>query len=120
MGYFTLIKTFGPWVLIALLIGAVLYMRTDLVATAADRDKAQAAVTELAAVNTANAAAIEKAKAVAAINDQTVIDLTTTIMGLRAKSLQSQQTVTKVISNDPVSKTWADLPVPDELRGAIN
>lgn len=120
MGYLWAIKTFGPWLAILLLIGGILYMRADLISIGADRDKAQAAAAELAKVNAADATAIEQAKAAAAINDQTVIDLNATIINLRVKASQSNAAIQKVISNDPKSKTWADLPVPDELRGAIN
>jgi uncharacterized membrane protein len=109
-----------PYVLIALLIGGILYMRADLIKVGADRDKAQAAVAELAAVNDANAKVIEADKAAALLNSQTVIDLTAQLADLRARSIKSQSDIQRIIGHDAKSKTWADLPVPDELRGAIN
>jgi hypothetical protein len=120
MNYVSIALKAAPYVLIALLIGVVLWMRNDLTATKADRDKAQAAVAELGAVNAANAKEIEQAKAAAAINDQAVIDLNKQIFDLRAKSLKSESNVQRIIVNDPKSKIWADMPVPDELRNAIN
>jgi hypothetical protein len=120
MTYLGAIKTFGPWVAILLLIGGILFMRGNLIEAKADRDKAQAAVAELAAINKANDKAMSDLKAAQLLNDTTVLDLNTKLLSLQTSAMKKRDDIKKVLTNDPKSKLWADVPLPDELRNAIN
>lgn len=120
MGYLWAVKTFGPWLLILLLVGGLLFMRGNLIQKDAEVDAAAKAIAQLVEVNTANAATIERQKAAAALNDQTEQALNAKLSALQVSATATQEAIKKVIANDPKSKAWADMLIPDELRGTIN
>jgi hypothetical protein len=120
MNYVSLALKAAPYVAIALLIGVVLYMRTDLAnanaASAAYKSQAE----QLAAINADNAKQLADANAARVANDAIVSDLNNQLAALRTNNAAAQATARKVIANDPASHVWAATAVPVGLLDTVN
>lgn len=116
----TLLRRYWPFLAIAGLVMALLYMRGDLASMKADKDRAEAKAATLQAVNDTNAKVIEGFAAQRLANDAIIQRLGE----IKTLNLGRETTVRTIIEkearNDPVVRDWLNQPVPIGLQRAIN
>ncbi|MAQ09593.1 MAG: hypothetical protein CMQ11_07140 [Gammaproteobacteria bacterium] len=115
-----LLRRYWPFLAIAGLVMALLYMRGDLASMKADKDRAEAKAATLESVNKTNAKVIEGFTQQRIANDAIIQQLT----GARTANATRETTVRTIIEkearNDPVVRDWLNQPVPSGVRRAIN
>ncbi|QJD54557.1 hypothetical protein [Sphingomonas phage Kharn] len=115
-----LLRRYWPFLAIAGLVMALLYMRGDIASLKADKDRAEAKAATLESVNKTNARVIEGFAAQRLANDAIIQQLA----GARTANATRETTVRTIIEkearNDPVVRDWLNQPVPSGVRGAIN
>lgn len=115
-----LLRRYWPFLAIAGLVMALLYMRGDIASLKADKDRAEAKAATLESVNKTNARVIEGFAAQRLANDAIIQQLA----GARTANATRETTVRTIIekeaSNDPVVRDWLNQPVPSGVRRAIN
>lgn len=115
-----LLRRYWPFLAIAGLVMALLYLRGDLAKMKADRDAAQTKAATLQAVNDTNAKVIEGFAAQRLANDAIIQRLGE----IKTVNLGRETTVRTIIEkearNDPVVRDWLNQPVPIGLQRAIN
>lgn len=116
----SLLRRYWPFLAIAGLVMALLYMRGDLASMKADKDAAQTKAATLESVNKSNVAIIEGFAAQRLANDAIIQRLGE----IKAGNVERETTVRTIIErearNDPTVRDWLNQPVPSGVRGAIN
>lgn len=116
----SLLRRYWPFLAIAGLVMALLYMRGDLASMKADKDAAETKAATLESVNKSNVAIIEGFAAQRLANDAIIQRLGE----IKAGNVERETTVRTIIErearNDPTVRDWLNQPVPSGVRGAIN
>lgn len=104
----------------ALLLGALLWLRADLVKAKADARQWQANAETFQKANERNLKTIEVYKEARKQNDKLTEELTVEIARLNARGVKISNDVKEAIRNDPQAYDWANTAVPDSLRNAAS
>lgn len=113
------IRAFGPYLAIAGLIFVVLFMRADNVKFKAERDSARTEVTRLEGINRQNAATMERIAQATEDNARIAETVSTDIAAIRSRGNTTRVVIQEEARNDPAVRAWADTPVPDGVRRAL-
>lgn len=105
-------------VFVAILIGALLWLRADLIKAKADAKQWKANAETFQKANEQNLKTIELYKVARKQNDALTEELTVEIARLNARGVKISNDVKEAIRNDPQASNWADTAVPDSLRDA--
>jgi hypothetical protein len=108
----------GLALFVALLIGALLWLRADLVKAKADAKQWKANAETFQQANERNLKTIELYKVARKQNDALTEELTVEIARLNARGVKISNNVKEAIRNDPQASDWANTAVPDSLRDA--
>ncbi|QJD54502.1 hypothetical protein P9A30_gp60 [Sphingomonas phage Lucius] len=115
-----LLRRYWPFLAIAGLVMALLYMRGDIASLKAAKDRAEAKAATLESVNKTNARVIEGFTQQRIANDAIIQQLT----GVKTANAERETTVRTIIEkearNDPVVRDWLNQPVPSGVRRAVN
>lgn len=109
---------FGPYIAIMLLIGAILWLRGDLVGAKADRKAAIVERNQYKAANEANTKIIQGFSARQVDNDA----IAAAVANRLAANSQKTETVRQRIrsaANEPGVRDWASMPVPSSVQRAL-
>ena len=109
----------APWLAIALLGAAVLWLRGDLASAKAERDAAQVRVADMEAANASLAESLDLVRRQRADNDAIAQMLSAALAGNSARETITRETITEVSRNDPETRAWADTPVPLGVRDGL-
>jgi len=115
-----IIRKFAPFVAIALLIGVFLWQRNSLTDVHAKLDAKSAEAAQLAKANEANAKVIEGFSQQRIDNDAIATAVAAKVSGNATREVQTQTIIKEAVKNDPTVRAWADSPIPDGVRSAVN
>ena len=113
-------KRFWPFAVIIALAFVVLYQRNAVTRAEADSKAAQTELANLRKVNESNSKLIEGFHLTREQNDAIILDL------LEQQRLNGQHSdrattiIREAIKNDPETRDWANTPLPDGVRRALN
>lgn len=110
----------APFVLLAILLGIVLWQRNSLTDKSAKLEAASGAVSRLEATNAANQKTINDFAQQRVDNDAIAEAVASRIDVNRAATQAVNNKLKDAYRNDPNVRTWADMPIPDSVRRAIN
>lgn len=119
MGYVALARKFGPYIAIALLIGAVFWLRGDIIAAKSERDLAKVEVGLLQEANKANVAVIEALGQARADNDKIAEAVAEAMAANNAAENAALQRL-KEAQNEPGVSDWYSVPVPGSVQDALS
>lgn len=107
-------------VVFVILIGALLWLRADLVKAKADAKQWKANAETFQRANEQNTKTIETYKTARKQNDKLAEELTVEIARLNSRGVAIRNEVKEAIRNDPQAADWANSAVPDSLRDAAS
>lgn len=119
MGYLKAAKIFGPLLVIAILIGVVLWMRGTNNQLQGERDLAVAENVQLLATNQQNAKTIE-GFGKRQIDNDAIANAVAAKLGANSKRTEATRQALKDANHDPNVRAWASVPVPDSVRRALS
>lgn len=110
----------APYIVIALLIGGLLWYRGEAIDAAATLKAKELQLVEVKAANEAQAKAIDRITAQRAADDAVLVQLTTTLTDLRTKADETQASITELERTNEEVKTYLSNPVPGDLKRLLN
>lgn len=94
-------------------------MRGDHIKFKAQRDAAVTEANSLRAVNEQNAATMTKLGQAAEANAKIAEGVASDVAAIRERGTTTRTIIQEASRNDPSVRAWADTPVPDSVRRAI-
>lgn len=113
-------KRFWPFAVILALAFVVLYQRNAVTRAEADNSAAQTELTNLRAVNDHNTKLLDEFHHARAQNDAIILDLLEAQRVNNEHSDRATTIIREAIKNDPQTRDWANTPLPDGVRRALN
>lgn len=110
---------FGPYVVIAALIGAVVWFRSDAHDARADLKVADARVAVVTDANASLKNALDAVKQARADNDAIAAKVIAAVGAAGQRENTFHLDFGKAVQNDPVARNWALEPVPVGVRAAL-
>ncbi len=105
---------------IAATVVAFAIMFALLTSANAAKDKAEIANKALLETNQANAATLKTLADAKIANDKIVAQLQIDVTAIKARGVSTRTVIREAAANDPTVNAWANSPVPDSVRDALN
>lgn len=105
--------------IVGLLIWALL-MRNDLTEKKAKLDAAQARVNDVTTANQSLNAQMSQIRLQRIDNDTIALKVAAAIDKNKIVETHTQTIIEKAVAHDPVTKSWADSPLPSSVRDALH
>jgi hypothetical protein len=118
MAYLKLAKTFGPYVAIALLIFAVLWLRGDVIGAKSERDLANVQVGLLQQANAANVKIIEAFGQQREDNDK-IAEAVAEAVASNNRAVDLTRQRLREAQDEPGVRDWYNEPVPGSVQDAL-
>lgn len=109
---------FGPFIVIALLIGFVLFQRNTISTQSGKINLAAQQITDLTAANASAQAQIDKFAQQRIDNDAIAAAVAQRLETNRAQT-EGQRQAIRNATNDPTVRNWANQPVPSSVRHVL-
>lgn len=97
-----------------------LWFRGEAIKAKTDRDNWRKSAETYLAVNKTNLATIHRMEAARLANDQLATQLAADLAEIKARGVETRTVVREVYRNEPESRDWGNMPVPDSLRNAAD
>ena len=114
------IKAFWPFAIVIALAFIVLFQRNEIQKRDTKIAGIEASLQAARDANAHNVKVIDEYRAGRAANDNIILDLLEKQRTSGQLEIQTTERIKEVIRDDPASKDWADMPVPDGLRNTVN
>lgn len=112
-------RKLAPFVIIALLAGAVLWLRGDITRIRAEREAAKVQVATVTKANETLARSLETVQQQRIDNDAIAAAVALRIGENRTVETRTNTIIQEKAANDPVTRDWLSVPVPDGVREAL-
>lgn len=110
---------FGPYLALALLVGVVLYQRAHIAEQAGDLKVERVKVADMTEANKTLSETIDKVTRQRVDNDAIAAAVTAALQGNLQREVQTKTIIERAVQNDPATRDWAGVPVPDGVREAL-
>ena len=120
INYLSLALKLAPYVVIAALIGAVLWFRGEAIDEAAKRSTAEAQLATAVSANKEQAETITRLTALREQNDKLLLDFTTKLSEFTQATEETQASIRGLETTNAEVKDYLSVAIPADLRGVLN
>lgn len=114
------LKRFWPFAIIIALVFVVLFQRTAVIKAEADTATVKTELAGAKEANEHNTQLIDRFHMTREQNDAVILDLLEQQRLAGQRSDKATTIIKEAIRNDPATRDWADTPLPDSVRRALN
>lgn len=114
------VKRFWPLFVIVPLIFVVLFQRNTITGRTAERDAAVKAEAQVREANRSQEETIRRMAGARIDNDAIAEAVAARLGNVKTREVNTRTIIEKAKQDDPNVRDWADRPIPNSVRGALN